>query len=959
MTNTANALGLFAPVLTIILYASLARLRGEALDVETAFTSVAILAMITHPANMIMTFVPQAVVSFSSFERIQAYLLGDGPRSSPIVISNSSGDHTFERRDSIAIGFEYAAITGSDTSKPVLQNINVKVPQGTVVVFTGPVGSGKTTLVRALLGEASCIQGSIRISSRRMAYCSQVPWLPNQTIRDIIHGPGGGQHRDQAWYSRTIEACCLNPDLDTLADGDLTPVGSGGMRLSGGQRQRVALARAVYSRCDIVIFDDSFSALDGKTQAKVIENLLGPHGLLRSLEATVVWISTATRYFHLADDIVVLAEGTVKERGTWEQLRKDAPLVHEIIHAVHQSPPGHALESPKRNIEPPRPAATAIQKDFLRKDGDLSLYAYYARSAGLPNILVMILGNVLYGIFNTTPPYWLKLWTESPSTSSDTLFFATGYATLLLLAWLAICSSMYSTTMRIAPSSGLTLHARLLKAVVSAPLPFFASTDVGALLNRFGSDVQLVDAQLAPAALSLGAQTAKLAAQIAVLLLVSSTPLLGLFLPPSVVLVYAVQRVYLRTSRQLRLLELEARAGVVSDFVECVGGATTARAFGWGTEMARQGCTTLDRSQRPMYLLLCLQRWLKIVLDLLVAAVATATIAMAVVYRGSTTAGQVGVALNVILVTNVTLLRLVESWTGLEISLGAVARLREVEADTPCEEGRRGGEEVLPPGDWPSKGVIEFEGISAAYQAEAVALRDVRLSIEAGQTVVVCGRTGSGKSSLLLSLLRLLDVTEGRITIDGVDTAQLPRSALRGRAFITVAQDAFFLPHFSLRVNLDPELEAPASVIVFALKRTGLWDEFCVGALSEEWGVILPSALGSFPVLSTGQCQLLALTRALVRKWILCTPSRYVDSHPEKPIILLDEVTSSLDPETEGRIYGIVREDFVEAGHTVVMVTHKLDGFRTRLRKGRDTVLWMAEGRVERIEVVGDGEERL
>lgn len=1016
---SANALGMFAPVFTIVAYAGVANSRGQGLDTETAFTSIAILAMVTHPANMVMTMVPKAVVSYSSFARIQTYLLGERPANTSPDSKDFVDCRPVKPEDGVAISLQHVSITNPLNSKLVLQEINVKVPFGSVVVLTGPVGSGKTILARTLLGEITPSLGSVHVSPGNIAYCSQIPWLPNQSIRNAICGPNFTEDWDEAWYQRSVHACALESDCDDLPYGDSTVVGSKGMNISGGQRQRVALARAIYSRAKVVLLDDSFNALDGKTQSRVVDNLLGKGGIFRKLSITVVWCTTDTRFFRLADEVVVLSEGTVKKKGTWDRLRKEDPLLDEILHSHDRAPDivTQISKEERTRLEAKGAGSDSGDKkaDLVRKNGDLSLYSHYCRAAGFANIITLALCAMLYGFFITFPPYWLKWWTESSQSSSRTGFYMTGYLVLLLLAYIITMYGIYITVLRIAPTSGVTLHHRLLTAIVGAPLLYFSEINTGTILNHFSEDIQLVDKDLASSWSTLNIQVFKLLVQAC--LVFASQPLMTLSLPFSVVIVYIVQKVYLRTSRQLRILELESRAAVFSSFLETVQGATTIRAFGWEVPIANNNIVTLDGSQRPFYLLLCLRRWLNVVLNLLIAGIAVGTIWLAVdVFRGSTTGGQIGVALNVILVANVTLLNLVEAWTNLEISLGAVARLKEVDATTPSEEeqqqaaGEAHGyrdEDVLPR-SWPSTGAIDFQNVNAAYKKDTpLVLKSLDLTIKPGQTVVICGRTGSGKSSLLLALLRLLDLADGSISIDGLDISRggISKAVLRERAFITVAQEAFFLPQASLQFNLDPEMQAAPPVVVAALVKTGLWEHLFAGHRfvaptkpagrdndeivpllaaqddnddKEGQNHLLSTPLRDLTALSAGQTQLLALARALVRKHVLSTTVTTSDNlltyktlpsidddnsngnsgNPSaatacdaraatrKPIILFDEVTSLLDPVTEAKIYDVLEQEFVQFGHTVVMVTHKLNGIRGRLRKGQDKIVWMAGGKV-------------
>lgn len=247
---------MFAPVITIVVFAILAAFRGQSLNPETAFPTIAILALVTHSANMIMTIIPKAVAAYPSFERIQSYLqptsLSSTP-SSPVLPRNHhhDGDNDVTAPAILIKDLDVSWKNG----RQALSGINLSIPRGSIVACSGPVGSGKTTLARAILGEIRTSSGGgsgvVETSTGRIAYCAQTAWLPNRTIKEVILGPAkttmnfrGGDDVDggecDAWYEIVIRACCLDEDFaTTLPEGDATIVGDGGMNLSGGQRQRV------------------------------------------------------------------------------------------------------------------------------------------------------------------------------------------------------------------------------------------------------------------------------------------------------------------------------------------------------------------------------------------------------------------------------------------------------------------------------------------------------------------------------------------------------------------------------------------------------------------------------------------------------------------------------------------------------------------------------------------------
>jgi ATP-binding cassette subfamily C (CFTR/MRP) protein 1 len=372
---------------------------------------------------------------------------------------------------------------------------------------------------------------------------------------------------------------------------------------------------------------------------------------------------------------------------------------------------------------------------------------------------------------------------------------------------------------------------------------------------------------------------------------------MAITIPFVLVAIYFIQAVYLRTSRQIRFMDLEAKAPIYSHFIEVGEGVATIRAFGWQEDAKERNADLLDASQTPYYLMYCIQRWLQLVLDLLVAVMAVVVMALAVSLRSSTSAGLLGVALNNILGFNQSLGRLVREWTNLETSLAAISRVKSFSETTGSERDCGYADARL--SSWPSSGSFVLSNVTASYTSDdsRLVLDDISFEIPAGQKIGICGRTGSGKSSLLLTFLRLLELNSGSITIDGLDIANIPLQKLRS-SITTVAQDPLLLP-ISIRKNLDLHGTATDESIIAALREVCLWD-----MISERGGL---DAILSKDSVSQGQLQLIALARALLQTTM---------------ILLLDEATSNLDSATDQIMQKVIQDEFTSC--TVIAIAHRV-----------------------------------
>ncbi|KAI5237066.1 multidrug resistance-like protein [Aureobasidium subglaciale] len=432
--------------------------------------------------------------------------------------------------------------------------------------------------------------------------------------------------------------------------------------------------------------------------------------------------------------------------------------------------------------------------------------------------------------------------------------------------------------------------------------------------NFFSQDLNLIDTELPSALLNFLFATFSAIAQAAIM--PTSSPYMAISYPFLATLLHVVQRFYLRTARQLRLLDLEAKSPLYTHFLDTAKGITTIRAFGFLTEETNKNSRLVNDSLRPAYLLVMVQQWLTLVLDVVVMILAAVLTTLAV--RLHSNSGFTGAALVTLMSFGDSMSSIVIFYTKLETSIGAISRLK-VFSETVQPEDKL-DEDVNPHVQWPQSGRISLNDVSASYAGTddssegnyTLALQNITLNISPGEKVAICGRTGSGKSSLMALFLKLLDATSStsaNIIIDDIPLYRIKRPSLRQR-ILAVPQEAVFLPDgTTFMANLDPLNVATIGDCQSVLESVGLWNY-----VLEKGGLTAPLSAGT---LSAGQRQLLSLARVLIRK-----RDRTVQG-AEGGILLLDEVSSSVDHTTERLMQEIIDAQFTK--YTVVAVSHRLD----------------------------------
>ncbi|PTB57418.1 hypothetical protein M431DRAFT_77311 [Trichoderma harzianum CBS 226.95] len=919
--NTPSAL---APILTFGIAIAVSRNGAQnQLSISTAFTSLSIIALITNPLAKLLSSVPSFVSCIGSFERIEAFV--DESQNAPSTPISMQSDASIQTEGDMTSSIELthlpkrgsATIVADDVSfnvksgeTPVLQGLNISIRPSTLTVVTGKIGSGKSMLLLGLMGELHA-SGSLKLPSSGIAFCSQATWLVNTTIKKNITGPED-QEIDSEWYETVIRACALERDLQQLRDGDESIVGSKGLTLSGGQKQRVALARAIYSRKQVLIADDIFSGLDPESRRHIWTQVFGPFGVLRRQKATVI-LATHTRTFsELCDSVAILKS---------QQGKEDDSISEDLSDEIEQK-----LPSVRR-----QETEAEETENLTQRMGDSSLYAYYFRSIGWKLALGALFFSTTEQFLAQFAQIWLKWWTEANEGQSDTntgMYYGV-YAMFLCLGVVAIGVDCWFMFVVLIPRSAEWLHWQLLEATMKAPMAFFNSVDTGDLINRFSQDMSLVDRELPTAVYTT---TFGLLSCIGdAIIIIVGAKYLAATLPVAILVLYALQKFYLRTSRQLRVLDLQAKSPLNTQLLETIEGLSTIRAFHWQSAMTKSSLGLLDRSQRPHYLLLSIQRWLNLVLDLLVTVAAVLLVLFGVTTKTSTP-GNMAIAMYSALGFSGSLANFISSWTSLETSLGAIARLKEFMQVTPQEIEPSQDTLLKPSTSWPSRGQIDWQYIEAFYTRKEgggdPVLHNISLQIQPGQKVAICGRSGSGKSSLLSTLFGLLDYS-GTITIDGLDISQLSKQALRS-GLIVVPQHPVLFPG-SLRSNLLYDSDQQGQIIsdadiVALLERLEVWDAVCQsGSLDTEMADL---------ALSYGQKQLLCLARAILRK-------------DRSRIVILDEAMSAVDHHTEELMIKALETEFNE--HTIISIVHRLNTVRNF-----DALVVLDQGKIVEMGIPGE-----
>ena len=899
----AFASGLF-PVLALYAYTLLA---GNPLRVDIIFPALQLFTMLESRLRDIPGLITVLINASIAVERIDDFMSEPNKETRP----------TETYTDSSPFQMESCSFAWPGKKSPVLSGINLTIPNGLTVV-SGKVGAGKSALLQALLGELDKLSGVTHIPNEMTGYCAQTPWLQSMSIRDniLFSSPF-----DEQRYKRVLDACSLLPDLSNFKHGDLSFVGENGIGLSGGQKARVALARAVYSASRILLLDDPLSALDHNTAETIVRKCFS--GPLMKDRRVVLVTHRTTLVRHIADQIIEVKDGHATIYG------KDAIPTADTDSSQPPSSEEDETESELEHEDALDAAATAVPDKFIEEEHraewgvQARVYWDYIKAGKYKWWVLLIIFMAISRLTAVGQSWFLKEWGEAydqtvlvlgysgsngrasmlpgvfPGNPLDRLpapdndvrpwlvaFFVitTFQAAIILIAQLLMLAIVYF--------AGKTLFRQVMVGVSHATFRFFDVTPIGRLMNRLTSDIGVVDGNISEQFQIIAFQIITWISSIVVIASVTPTFLVFSFILTGAFIIIFLR--FLSTSQSLRRLEMVSLSPLISNFGELLHGLTTVRAFDAEERFQNRVIGVVDRFQGMDHFYWSLQSWLMYRFENL-SGLSTFCLTVLALYTNVSP----GLAAFVLIAANNFVASthfLCKQYGQLQMDFVSVERIEEllhVEQEKP---GR-----IEPPASWPRYNHdITFQDVTIRYAPHLdPSLSNISLRIPGGSTTAIIGRTGSGKSTMAISLLSVIRPESGRIIVDDIDIAEVNTQALRSRVTF-VAQDPVLFPG-SVRLNLDPTNEYPEAECADVLHRICSRHGWTLDTHIEAGGRNL----------SQGQRQLIGLSRAVLRR---------------SPIVILDEATASIDHETSLEIQTILRDEMRES--TVITIAHRLEAIK-------------------------------
>ena len=904
------------------------------MEVDTLFSSTKLIEEVAEP----MINIPQYIADLESLKislnRIQEFLVVKDIEQKPEGEKNECNIDSKEAIEFKNCDFGIKGTKGKE-NQILLKGINLTINKNELVTIIGETGSGKSCLINSILNNLELLNpdnSEFLLSCPEISYASQDPWIMNGTIRDNIvfyHD------FDQERYKNVVKACQLNKDFENLKHGDLTEVGSTGNNISGGQRARISLARAIYKDADIYLFDDPIPSVDTYISMKIFHQ-----GIVSFLKnKTIIYVTHDTRNLKYSQRIIVMNNFNIEFNGNYDEFINNEKY-KQISENKNKFKNGNILNPDIFNIT----GTNFNNKDdtfgrLLRDEDQVSgkvtcsIYnKFFKINGGYLLFIIIVILAVGVAVAGTIAKLFVTDWTdraekddEDKIKKEDNYKFFIEYS-LILFAGIVIQMVKEFLVAYSNYKGTKYLHEKMIYSIIHAPINLFHDIiPIGQILNRLIHDLELAQEIIWKFNTIL---ISIIGILISIYVCFKENKETIYAAPVIIVLATILLFYFISAGRDLNRLDGTSRSPIISLFSETILGITTIRTFKKEYPSKQKFYKRLDDHFGVMLYRYGTDNWFCMTLDIISHIYLTYVLIRTILDKNSFDAAAIGIMLDYSIEISEELLEAFEQATQVEKSLISLERC-DAYTQLPCEkyDDEKLSEKKYELSDksWPSEGRVKFEDFSMKYRKECdLALKNINIELNPGEKIGVIGRTGSGKSSLTLSLFRIIEAFEGKIVIDGYDIHDVPLKKLR-RSISIVPQEPFLLEG-TLKTNLDPLNLYSESEIDDILNNVKLYEMLEHDKANKD--TVLNGINTEIKEygnnLSFGCRQLLCVARAILRK---------------SKVIILDEATSSVDQKTEDIITNAVDNMFKDS--TVITIAHRISTV-----KSCDRVIVMDDGQI-------------
>ncbi|KAJ0658293.1 putative ABC-type xenobiotic transporter [Helianthus annuus] len=875
---------------------------GIPLNASNVFTFVATLRLVQDPIRTIPDVIGAFIQAKVAFSRILNFLEAPELESAHVrqKVSKDGLDYNIFI-DSASLSWD------GNLLKPTLWNINLRARLGQKIAICGEVGSGKSTLLAAILGEVQIIEGGTLRVYGSIAYVSQSAWIQTGSIRDNILF---GSEMDDQRYQETLKKCSLVKDLELLPYADLTEIGERGVNLSGGQKQRIQLARALYQDADIYLLDDPFSAVDAHTAS----SLFNEYVMEALFRKTVLLVTHQVDFLPAFDSVLLMSDGEILAAAPYNQLMASCQEFQDLVNAHKETAGSERLAEvtsstrhvpsikDNKNTQTAKISESSDNDQLIKKEereeGDTGFRPYKQylnQNKGNVFFSIAVFSQVAFVLCNVSQNSWLAANVDNDDVSTRKLilvYLALGVVAIVFL----LVRSLFTVALGL--QSSKSIFSQLLISLFRVPMSFYDSTPLGRVLSRVSVDLSIIDLDIPFYFMFLLAATTNFCMNTGVLVFVTWQVLFVSI--PLFYVALRLQRFYFSSAKMLMRINGTTKSLVANHLAESVAGSMIIRAFQQEDRFFAKNLEVVDINASPYLHSFAANNWLIQRLETISATVLSASgLCMVLLPPGTFSSGFIGMAISYGLSLNMSLVMSIQHQCTLAnyiISFERVKQYMHLPSEAPLviEENR-------PPANWPNTGKIDIQDLQIRYRPDApLVLRGITCTFQGGHKIGIVGRTGSGKTTLIGALFRLVEPTGGNIVVDGIDISTIGLHDLRSR-FGVIPQDPTLF-NGTVRYNLDPLCQHTDQEIWEVLGKCQLSE-----AVQDKTGGLDSIVVENGTNWSMGQRQLFCLGRALLRR---------------SKILVLDEATASVDNATDTMLQETIRSEFADC--TVITVAHRI-----------------------------------